>query len=61
MTSTKFERLEGLTSISAMKQFEQAIRIITSGLLAEGFDDNDIKEYLECVVGFVVDETADPL
>ena len=61
MTSEKFERMEALTSTNASKQLEQAIRTISRQLASDGFDDNDIKEYLELVVGFVVDDLILPL
>jgi hypothetical protein len=59
--SGKFERAESLVSSTAMKQFTRAIEEMTKTLLADGFDDNDIREYLECEVGFVVDDVVLPL
>ncbi len=47
-----FERIEAL---------KEAIKYITAFLLAEGFNDVEIKQYIESVVGFVVDDTVDPL
>ena len=61
MTIDKFEVMEAMASISASKKFEEAIRVITNDLYSSGFDDDDIKQYLERVVGFVVDDTVDPL
>lgn len=61
MTFEKFERMEGLSSISATEQMTKAMRKIAEGLLFEGFDDNDVKEYFALVAGFVVDDAADPL
>ena len=61
MTFEKFERMEGLVNSKAANKLEDAIRDITTDLLADGFDDDDIKQYLESVVGFVVDDTTDPL
>jgi uncharacterized membrane-anchored protein len=61
MTFEQFERMEALTSTNASKQLEQAIRTISRQLASDGFDDNDIKEYLERVVGFVVDDLILPL
>jgi hypothetical protein len=56
-----FERIEGLVNSKTATMLEDAIRYITTSLLADGFDDLDIKQYLEHVVGFVVDVTIDPL
>ena len=61
MTLENFERMEGLVEIKAMTQLEKAIRSMSIDLLREGFDDNEIKEFIEGVVGFVVDEVTDPL
>ena len=61
MQLEKFERMEGLVNIKAANKLEDAIRDITTDLLAEGFDDTDIKQFLEGVVGFVVDDVVDPL
>ena len=61
MTSEKFERMEGLSSIAATNQFIAAIKTITQDLLQEGFEDSDIREYLERVVGFVVDDVTLPM
>ena len=61
MTLENFERMEGLVEIKAMTQLEKAIRCMSIDLVAEGFDDNEIKEVFERVVGFVVDDVTDPL
>ena len=61
MTTQKFERMEGLSPVFAAARLEESIRLITAQLLMDGFDDNDIKQYLERVVDFVVDEVVDPL
>jgi uncharacterized membrane-anchored protein len=61
MTFEKFETMESLTSTNASKQLEQAIRSISRQLAGEGFDDNDIKEYVERIVEFVVDDLILPL
>jgi hypothetical protein len=42
------------------QQITRGIEEMTKTLLADGFDDNDIREYLECVVGFVVDDVVWP-
>jgi hypothetical protein len=57
----QFERMEGLVNSTVANKLEDAIRYVTMDLLADGFDDTDIKQYLESVVGFVVDDTVDPL
>jgi hypothetical protein len=61
MDFEKFERIEGLVNSTVANKLEDAIRYVTNDLLADGFDDTDIKQYLESVVGFVVDDTVDPL
>lgn len=61
MTIENFERMEGLVKIKAMTQLENAIRSMSIDLVAEGFDDNEIKEFFERIVGFVVDDVTDPL
>jgi hypothetical protein len=59
--SGKFERAESLVSSTAMKQFTRAIEEMTKTLLDDGFDDNEVKEYLERCVGFIVDDITLPL
>ncbi len=61
MTFENFERMEGLVEIKAMTQLEKAIRSMSIDLVREGFDDNEIKEFFELAVGFVVDDVTDPL
>jgi|Laugresu1bdmlbsd_1035121.scaffolds.fasta_scaffold462783_1 hypothetical protein len=61
MTFENFERMEGLSSISATEQMTKAMRKIAEELLFEGFDDNEVKEYFALVAGFVVDDATDPL
>jgi len=61
MDFEKFERMEGLVNSTVANKLEDAIRYVTLDLLEDGFDDTDIKQYLESVVGFVVDDTVDPL
>jgi hypothetical protein len=61
MDFEKFERIEGLVNSTVANKLEDAIRYVTLDLLEDGFDDTDIKQYLESVVGFVVDDTVDPL
>jgi hypothetical protein len=61
MDFDKFERIEGLVNSTVANKLEDAIRYVTLDLLEDGFDDTDIKQYLESVVGFVVDDTVDPL
>jgi hypothetical protein len=61
MDFEKFERIEGPVNSTVANKLEDAIRYVTLDLLEDGFDDTDIKQYLESVVGFVVDDTVDPL
>ena len=61
MTFENFERMEGLVEIKAMTQLETAIRSMSIDLAAEGFDDNEIKEFFERIAGFAVDDVLDPL
>ena len=61
MTFENFERMEGLVEIKAMTQLEKAIRSMSIDLVREGFDDNEVKEFFELAVGFVVDDVTDPL
>ena len=61
MTFEQVARMEGLVKSTDGNKLADAIRYDTMDLLADGFDDTDIKQYLESVVGFVVDDTVDPL
>jgi hypothetical protein len=56
-----FERIEVLITRKKAAKLEEAIKSITAFLLAEGFNDTEIRQYIESVVGFVVDDTVDPL
>jgi uncharacterized membrane-anchored protein len=61
MTESGFERAESLVSDTAVKKFTQAIKEMTKTLLDDGFDDNEVKEFLERCVGFIVDDITLPL
>jgi hypothetical protein len=59
MTSEKFERMEGLVNCIVADKFESSIRSMFLQLEEDGFNATDIQEYLERVVGFVMQDITD--
>jgi hypothetical protein len=50
LSDDAYDRISGLVPLSALGAFQEAIDIISSDLIGEGFDAEDIIEYLQTVV-----------
>ena len=61
MTREMFDRMDGLTSIEAMKQLEMAVACMTRALIAEGLDPEDVTEYIQQDVKRVIEAVADDM
>ncbi len=53
-----FDRIEGLVNQGDLNHMKQAVEFIVQDLLEEGFNEADIKEYLQGVVRAEVDAVA---
>ena len=54
-----FDRMYGLTSVCATAKLELAIREIAEQLLTEGFEPEDVVEYVERVAYFRVSDVVE--
>ena len=61
MTREMIERMDGLTSIEAMKQLEMAVACMTRALVADGFDPEDVTEYIQQNVKWTVLDVSDDM
>ena len=61
MTRETFERMDGLVSFEAMKQLQMAVASMTRTLIAEGFPQEDLAEYLHQNVDWVVGDVLDDM
>ena len=61
MTFEKFERMEGLVNCVVADKYVQVTRSMYLHLAEEGFDADDVQEYLERVIGFIMQDITDPL
>ena len=59
MTLEKFERLEGSVNIKDMTQLETLIQTMTIDLVAQGYDDTEVKEFFTHIARFVVNDVQD--
>jgi len=46
LTKSQLERIEGLTSITALKSFTEQVNIITENMLDEGWVAEEARDYL---------------
>ena len=61
MTREMFERMDGMTSIEAMKQMQMAVAVMTRALIADGFPQEDIAEYIHQNVMWTIGDVLDDL
>lgn len=50
LSDDAYDRMDGLVPLSALSEFQSAMKIIADDLLEEGFDVEDVVEYLQSVV-----------
>jgi hypothetical protein len=61
MTREMFERMDGLVSFEAMKQLQMATAVMTRALVADGFDPEDVTEYIQQNVKWTVSDVSDDM
>lgn len=68
MTREMFERMDRLVSFEAitsnfeaMKQLEMATAVMTRALVADGFDPEDVTEYIQQNVKWTVSDVSDDM
>ena len=60
ISNASFERMEGLVPTSAQKKLEQAIKAIARELVnVEGFEPEDVVDYIERVAYFKVSDVVE--
>ncbi len=50
MQRWKFERMDGLALAAEVQKIQEAVKVLNDNLTAEGFDEQEITDYLETVV-----------
>jgi hypothetical protein len=50
MQRWKFERMDGLALTAEVQKIQEAVKVLNDNLTAEGFDEQEITDYLETVV-----------
>lgn len=61
MTREMFDKMDGLTSFEAMKQLQMATAVMTRALIAEGFDQEDVAEYIHQNVAWTIGDVLDDM
>ena len=61
MTKEMFDRMDGLVSSEAMTQLQMATASITRALVADGFDPEDVTEYIQQNVKWTVLDVSDDM
>jgi hypothetical protein len=54
-----FDRMLGLTPTMAQEKLEQAIKAIAEDLITEGFEPEDVVEFIERVAYFAVSDVVE--
>jgi hypothetical protein len=61
LTPEALERIEGLTDPAVVSRLQSAIASITTTLVADGFEAEDIEAYLNLIVHGTIDDVIDDL
>ena len=61
LTPEALERIEGLTDPAMVSRLQSAIASITTTLVADGFEAEDIEAYLNLIVHGTIDDVIDDL
>jgi|GEM_PF-5932714 len=61
LTLAALERMDGLVSMETTKRLQGAVASITMALIADGFDDNEIEEFIGQLTRWTIDDVVDDL
>ena len=61
LTTEALERIDGLTNPALVSRLQSTIASITTTLVADGFEAEDIKAYLNLIVSGTIDDVIDDL
>jgi len=61
LTLEALERMDGLVSMETTKRLQQAVASITMALIADGFDDNEVEEFIGQLTRWTIDDVIDDL
>lgn len=61
LTLEALERMDGLVNMETTKRLQSAVASITMALIADGFDDNEIEEFIGQLTRWTIDDVVDDL
>ena len=61
LTTEALERIDGLTNPELVSRLQSTIASITTTLVADGFEAEDIEAYLNLIVSGTIDDVIDDL
>jgi hypothetical protein len=61
LTPEALERIDGLTNPALVSRLQSTIASITTTLVADGFETEDIEAYLNLIVSGTIDDVIDDL
>jgi hypothetical protein len=61
LTTEALERMDGLTNPALVSRLQSTIASITMGLVAEGFEQEEIEAYLGLITRWTIDDVIDDL
>ena len=61
LTTAALERIDGLTNPALVSRLQSTIASITTTLVADGFEVEDIEAYLNLIVRGTIDDVIDDL
>ena len=61
LTTEALERIDGLTNPALVSRLQSTIASITTTLVADGFEAEDIEAYLNLIVSGTIDDVIDDL
>ena len=61
LTTAALERIDGLTNPALVSRLQSTIASITTTLVADGFEVEDIEAYLNLIVSGTIDDVIDDL
>ena len=61
LTLEALERMDGLVNVETTKRLQGAVASITMALIADGFDDNEIEEFIGQLTRWTIDDVVDDL
>lgn len=61
LTLEALERMDGLVNVQTTQRLQQAVASITMALIADGFDDNEVEEFIGQLTRWTIDDVVDDL